>query len=435
MVLTTGRITPGRTWGAGRMTVRPRGRRGVIVSTIAPLAVGALLAVATLGGAGFLSSLFPAANEEPILIARLDGDVITPGSEVTYRVGDLVHLDLTSSFDADGRIVFWGVDFGDGHLQGGEKIGEAAKIHAYASPGAYELFAGVKDSAGAAAVLEPRVRIRVVDPALLEGGRDFASRIQPVLRADAERVNVGDPVTFDAGNVDPRRVHAIRWDFGDGTSRSAPVTTQATHSYARAGSFVVKVSVETRDGRIGIDRLGVEVGYRGERVEPPALVGATVDLRILTGRACFGSAAPGVPGVCAEPLLFDPGTARGAADSRIMPGASQARFLVQMLDADGAPVGSPSAFVRIAGIDWTTSAPPRAEYPVLLDAADLAYDAELQAFVSPVYGVADDAAILRSVTASVRVELDGRLHERGYESDGYLVVDRWDLEGTVHYTS
>ena len=69
---------------------------------------------------------------------------------------------------------------------------------------------------------------------------------------------VGETVTFDAGNsYDPDgEITNYAWDFGDGTNGTG---VTATHSYASASPYSVKLTVTDNDGLIDTDTKGFDV--------------------------------------------------------------------------------------------------------------------------------------------------------------------------------
>jgi outer membrane protein OmpA-like peptidoglycan-associated protein len=84
---------------------------------------------------------------------------------------------------------------------------------------------------------------------------------QPVCRlVVTERAQVGEAVTLDAsGSSDPDNDQlSYTWDFGDGTPPAKLTLPRTTHSYARAGNYTARVTVD--DGRGGSCSATATVG-------------------------------------------------------------------------------------------------------------------------------------------------------------------------------
>jgi len=70
--------------------------------------------------------------------------------------------------------------------------------------------------------------------------------------------NVGQNVTFDASkSVDIGRIVSYDWSFGDGTNGTGPIVT---HSYSRAGTYNVTVTVTNNEGVSDSKTVTITVG-------------------------------------------------------------------------------------------------------------------------------------------------------------------------------
>ncbi|RMD62999.1 MAG: PKD domain-containing protein, partial [Alphaproteobacteria bacterium] len=144
-----------------------------------------------------------------------------------------VTFDASASDDADGRIVAYAWDFGDGTRASG-----AVVSHTYTNPGTYSTLLSVTDDAGAAATTT--VRVSVADPAGGATGHRLLVSTRPertgAVPLSGQTVS-GAIYVF----VDPedgiRTSFAERVDFylDDPTMRGAPVQRERSAPYDFAG--------------------------------------------------------------------------------------------------------------------------------------------------------------------------------------------------------
>jgi PKD repeat protein len=155
------------------------------------------------------------------------------GYEPEYpRTGELVTFQAQEFFSK--TTIRW--DFGDGTIQSGPP---PTMTHVYRNPGTYLVRA--YDDGGAA--MTASISVRVHPPASLS--------------FDPEMPRIGESVTFRAeGFV----ANSIRWDFGDGTIKTAPPPS-IQHTFRAAGTYFV----QAYDG----DRRTVTASV-SVRVYPPA---------------------------------------------------------------------------------------------------------------------------------------------------------------------
>ncbi|MEK6676448.1 MAG: PKD domain-containing protein, partial [Planctomycetota bacterium] len=156
------------------------------------------------------------------------------------HVGQVFSVDGTRSFDrpAGGRITSYDWNWGDNtpHSTG------ATATHTYAQPGSYSIALTVAD--GETPALTNRSTQTVIVG--VEGDDDETpSTNRPPTASftvSATEGAIGDEITFDAGaSVDPDGDSVtFEWSFGDGTSDTG---SQVTHSFSRAGSFLVRLTV------------------------------------------------------------------------------------------------------------------------------------------------------------------------------------------------
>jgi ABC-type transport system substrate-binding protein/PKD repeat protein len=146
------------------------------------------------------------------------------------KVGFPVTFDGSSSFDPDGFITSYFWDFGDGFT-----ATDAVVTHVYSSPGTYWVYLIVSDDMWAYG--STVMQFMVVQP------------VPPVAIAvyDVPRPLVGQIVLFDGSNsVDPDGfIVSYMWQFGDGSYAQG---VAATHVYAHAGIYDVRLTVIDEDG-------------------------------------------------------------------------------------------------------------------------------------------------------------------------------------------
>ncbi len=153
--------------------------------------------------------------------------VFSPAAPVA---GDAVHFDASTSTDADGTIVSYSWNFGDGANGAG-----VTADHAYVSANTYTVTLTVEDSDGLTDSLSKPVD---VSPAPIPPSAAFGfTPASPV---------AGEVVHFDAtASSDPDgSIASYAWDFGDGGTGSG---VQTDHSFA-AGTFAVQLTVTDTDG-------------------------------------------------------------------------------------------------------------------------------------------------------------------------------------------
>jgi len=154
-----------------------------------------------------------------------------------------VSLNGSGSSDADGTIVSYEWDFGDGSAGSGETVS-----HTYVA-GAYTVTLTVTDDMGATG--EATMNISITAP----------TEPQPPI-ADAGgpyMADVGASVQFDgSGSMDPDgTITSYSWDFDDG---SAPGTgVGPVHVYTASGTYMVVLTVTDDQGLTGTSQTTVEI--------------------------------------------------------------------------------------------------------------------------------------------------------------------------------
>ncbi|MCH8816630.1 MAG: PKD domain-containing protein [Chloroflexi bacterium] len=161
------------------------------------------------------------------------------GLDQTGDEGDSFAFDGSGSFDADGTIVSYEWDFGDGETASG-----ITASHIYADNDVYTVTLTVTDDGGSTGSDTALATVANVAPVAAAGG-PYAGE-------------TGSPITFTGGVSDPglADTHTFAWDFGDGFS---DIGQTVTHAYAIAGPYSATLTVTDDDGGSGSGSTTVTV--------------------------------------------------------------------------------------------------------------------------------------------------------------------------------
>lgn len=156
------------------------------------------------------------------------GDVVNAPPVASFTastVGRKVAVDGSGSSDPDGTIASYAWNFGDGSTATG-----ATPSHTYAETGTYTVTLTVTDNRGDSDTTTRDVTIVNTPPVAA-----FTSSVTK-LKMSVDAADSSDP---------DGRVESYAWDFGDGGTAS---TAAATHTYANAGTYDVRLTVVDNDG-------------------------------------------------------------------------------------------------------------------------------------------------------------------------------------------
>ena len=318
-----------------------------------------------------------ATASDTLTVTVLDAENASPVAVVEpdrpAAIGEPVAFSGAGSSDADGNILAYRWDFGDGATGEGREV-----IHAYDRSGTYVARLTVIDSSGLAndgASAERRIRVN--EP--------------PVAVAGPDQHVTASVVTFDgSGSFDPDgAIVSYDWDFGDGGTGTGE---RVGHAYANPGEYRVRLTVADDSGAIrntAEDTMTV-------RVNALPVVDAGFDM----------VAAPG------ETLTFD---GRRSTD----PDGTVTRWTWDFRDGAAAEGDvATHAFAR-PGV-----------YAVELTVADDSGHANATDFSQIVVTVnaqpVADAGPDVSVAPGEGFTLSG---ERSFDPDGRLTAWRWDIQG------
>jgi len=154
--------------------------------------------------------------------------------------GETFHVDGSGSSDADGYIVSYRWNFGDGNAADG-----AVADHAYADDGNYTVRLTIQDDGGSIGTATRRIEVHNRDP-VVDAGEDMVTI-------------AGDEVFLSGSFQDPGLgdTHCVEWQFGDGESASG--TLDPSHIYAIPGTYTAILTVTDDDGGQGEDAIQVRV--------------------------------------------------------------------------------------------------------------------------------------------------------------------------------
>ncbi|MBI4699909.1 MAG: PKD domain-containing protein, partial [Deltaproteobacteria bacterium] len=165
-------------------------------------------------------------------------DNLSPAADLQgptqVRIGQAATFDASGSTDADGKIVSWLFDFGDGSEP---RSAEGPVVaHVYEKKQSPTVTLTVTDDAGATGTVSRQVVVTDNLPPIAAFTAPAAARI-------------GEPVLFDAAaSSDPDGTIAdYAWDFdGDGKSDASGVAV--SHTYDKPGIQLAKLTVTDNDG-------------------------------------------------------------------------------------------------------------------------------------------------------------------------------------------
>jgi PKD repeat protein len=204
-------------------------------------------------------------STDEVEVKIIEGPVAVIKAPAAVPITETVAFDGSASYMAEGNIVDWQWDFGDGDTASGETVS-----HTYARAGTYTASLTLRsDSASPTCqVISARHIITVNAPPVADAGADRA-------------VAVDEEAVFDASaSTDPDGgIVAYEWDFGDGSTATG---IDARHRYRSAGTYTATLTV--RDGTGLANSAATDTATVTVNPEPaPAIAGPAV--------ACVGETA------------------------------------------------------------------------------------------------------------------------------------------------
>jgi len=190
-----------------------------------------------------------ATNAAPVAVASVNNDSPLPGIRVIFNA--------SASYDAQGLIVSYDWNFGDGNAGSGE-IAE----HSYKMGGYYVATLTVTDADGATAFTHIGINVQPGQSKCGDdddscGGNDSPYAII-TSNWSCSGAQVGEPIRFDGTASRPGvgQIVSYHWEFGDGSTASGPVVT---HAYDRQNTYIVKLTVVDGGGGVGTATGSVHV--------------------------------------------------------------------------------------------------------------------------------------------------------------------------------
>jgi PKD repeat protein len=153
---------------------------------------------------------------------------VPPTAAFTANTTDLTtSVDASTSSDSDGTIVSYAWDFGDGATATG-----VTATHPYATAGTYTVKLTVTDNQGATGTASQQVTAT-------------APNQPPTAAFTYTPTNLTVAVDGSTSSDPDGTIASYAWDFGDGATATG---VTATHPYATAGTYTVKLTVTDNKG-------------------------------------------------------------------------------------------------------------------------------------------------------------------------------------------
>ncbi|MCK5827250.1 PKD domain-containing protein, partial [Candidatus Bipolaricaulota bacterium] len=182
--------------------------------------------------------LLTVVSQPPVARFSADFDDNTEGSLVQF---------VDSSVDDDGMIASWAWDFGDGVTSN-----DSNPSHIYNSGGTFIITLSVIDDDGmqsAPTMFEIEIR---------------NSAPQAEFNLQQSTASAGSPLTFIDESFDSSsngNIIHVAWDFGDGSYQAGgpSSTSEYSHTFAVAGTYIVTLYVIDNDGELGLVQLPITI--------------------------------------------------------------------------------------------------------------------------------------------------------------------------------
>lgn len=178
-------------------------------------------------------------NTPPVAAFDYSPAMPNPGVGVSFTMVEARSL----SYDPDGVIVSYTLNFGDGTIKT-IRPPQRQLTHSFSAGGSYTATLTVTDNDGASMTYSQQITVN--QPPV------------PLFNFTPSTPNPGDEVSFDAfGSYDPDgSIVSYTWSFGDTTSGTGP---QVTHRYSNQGHYNVRLVVRDNAGAVGTLSQAIEV--------------------------------------------------------------------------------------------------------------------------------------------------------------------------------
>ena len=165
---------------------------------------------------------------------------LSPEVEFTYSIDAsnelIIDVDASASNDADGTIVSYEWDFGDGNTGSGN-----ITSHTYATSDSYTISLSVTDDDGAVTTIQQTVNLNLLPVASFTFSQDASNPFKFDFDASASDDSDGSIVSF-------------AWDFGDGSNGSGETVS---HTFTEKGDFTVSLTVT--DDEDGVNSVSSDI--------------------------------------------------------------------------------------------------------------------------------------------------------------------------------
>ncbi len=189
-------------------------------------------------------------NPAPVASFSMSDDAPTSGDEVAFTAA--------GCYDANGEIVSYDWNFGDGNTGNGEKI-----KHTFDDPGYYVVVLTVADNDGATTVVRHAVDVHEESSSSCSGGSCGSGVDIPLAvitgLPSCSGGTTGNAIAFDGSfsRAADGQIVSYRWDFGDGKIGSG---ARVSHTYETTGRFIVTLTVTDDVGTKGTAYGAVSIG-------------------------------------------------------------------------------------------------------------------------------------------------------------------------------
>jgi PKD repeat protein len=228
------------------------------------------------GGSGCLQS---SAVEGP---ATVDGkevkdeEAVRPSSEVKFtskvKNADATSVEWTIEAEGGGKET---VSQSEEELAAAQKLGEPTLTHKFTTIGKYTVAEKIYVDDLAGFLQQPQQSVLennlLVSPSIVltrkvnvAGATPNAQFVFSPTTPGAAQIEANEAVQFESNSSDPNGSEAkpleYSWSFGDGSPETAPSeSATATHAYATAGTYTVKLTVKDKIGATSSIEHGVTV--------------------------------------------------------------------------------------------------------------------------------------------------------------------------------
>ncbi len=160
-------------------------------------------------------------------------------SPSTSTEGEIITVDATSSYDPDGNIAEYTLDFGDGS----NTSKTAVSNHIYTKAGEYTIKLTVKDNEGKESIAEKIITVNSL----------ASQSIPPKAAFTAPSTGIVNfPVVFDgsASESGSGKITEYKWNFGDGSAEVKGMESLVNHTFSSKGVYTVSLTVTStlKDG-------------------------------------------------------------------------------------------------------------------------------------------------------------------------------------------